>query len=296
VIEGSRKGETSMTPVAELEQTETQSTKIKEQAWQARVGRSAIPPVAAPSLFADVLLEVDSTEKRRRKWAAISTVLLQTLFVGAVLMVPLMFTEALPTASQFVTFLVAPPPPPPPPAAAAAPLKVIRQVQSDILDGRLRAPGRIPQKIAMIKEDEAPPAMFSGGGVIGGVPGGELGGVIGGIISSVPHIAMPPKLSPPEPARRIRISQGVSEGQKIYSPDPIYPKIARDARVQGVVILRAIISKTGQIQNLEVVSGHPMLVPAAIQAVKQWRYRPFLLTGEPVEVETGVTVTFHLAS
>jgi periplasmic protein TonB len=285
-----------MTPVAELEQTETQSTKIKEQAWQARVGRSAIPPVAAPSLFADVLLEVDSTEKRRRKWAAISTILLQTLFVGAVLMVPLMFTEALPTASQFVTFLVAPPPPPPPPSAAAAPLKVIRQVQSDILDGRLRAPGRIPQKIAMIKEDEAPPAMFSGGGVIGGVPGGELGGVIGGIISSVPHIAMLPKLSPPGPAKRMRISQGVSEGQKIYSPDPIYPRIARDARVQGVVILRAIISKTGQIQNLEVVSGHPMLVPAAIQAVKQWRYRPFLLTGEPVEVETGVTVTFHLAS
>jgi periplasmic protein TonB len=208
----------------------------------------------------------------------------------------LMFTEALPTASQFVAFLVAPPPPPPPapPPATAAPLKVIRHVQSDVLDGRLRAPSRIPQKIAMIKEDEAPPAVFSGGGVIGGVPGGELGGVIGGIISSVPHIASVPKLA--APPKRIRISQGVSEGQKIYSPDPVYPSIARDARVQGVVILRAIISKTGEIQNLEIVSGHPMLAPAAIQAVKQWRYRPFLLNGEAVEVETGVTVTFHLAS
>jgi periplasmic protein TonB len=284
-----------MTPVAELQESETESPKIEKQAWQVRAGRSSIPPLAAQPLFADVLLEVDSAEKGRRKWAAISTILLQSLLLGAVLIVPLMFTEALPTASQFVTFLVAPPPPPPPPSAATAPLKVIRQVQSDILDGRLRAPGRIPQKITMIKEDEAPPAMFSGGGVIGGVPGGELGGVIGGIISSVPHIAMLPKLSPPGPAKRMRISQGVSEGQKIYSPDPIYPRIARDARVQGVVILRAVISKTGQIQNLEVVSGHPMLVPAAIQAVKQWRYRPFLLTGEPVEVETGVTVTFHLA-
>ena len=283
-----------MTPVAELQESETKSSKIEKQAWQVRTGRLSIAPLAAQPLFADVLLEVDSAEKGRRKWAAISTILLQSLLLGAVLIVPLMFTEALPTASQFVTFLVAPPPPPPPPSAAATPLKVIRQVQSDILDGRLRAPGRIPQKIAMIKEDEAPPAMFSGGGVIGGVPGGELGGVIGGIISSVPHIASVPKLA--APAKRIRISQGVSEGQKIYSPDPIYPRIARDARVQGVVILRAIISKTGEIQNLEVVSGHPMLVPAAIQAVKQWRYRPFLLTGEPVEVETGVTVTFHFAS
>jgi protein TonB len=285
-----------MTPVAELQQTEIESPKTEKQAWQVRAGRSSIPPLAAQPLFADVLLEVDIAEKGRRKWAAISTILLQSLLLGAVLIVPLMFTEALPTASQFVTFLVAPPPPPPPPppAAAAAPVRVIRQVETDISDGRLRAPSRIPQKIAMIKEDEAPPAMFSGGGVIGGVPGGELGGVIGGIISSVPHIASVPKLA--APSKRIRISQGVSEGQKIYSPDPIYPRIARDARVQGVVILRAIISKTGEVENLEAVSGPPMLVPAAIGAVKQWRYRPFLLNGEPVEVETGVTVTFHLVS
>lgn len=147
-----------MTPVAELQESETESPKIEKQAWQVRAGRSSIPALAAQPLFADVLLEVDSAEKGRRKWAAISTILLQSLLLGAVLIVPLMFTEALPTAAQFVTFLVAPPPP----SAAVAPLKVIRQVQSDILDGRLRAPGRIPKKIAMIKEDEAPPAMFSG--------------------------------------------------------------------------------------------------------------------------------------
>jgi periplasmic protein TonB len=88
----------------------------------------------------------------------------------------------------------------------------------------------------------------------------------------------------------------VTNGQKLFSPDPVYPKLARAARIQGVVVLHAIISKTGEIQNLEVVSGHPILIPAAIEAVKQWRYRPFTLSGEPVEVETQITVTFRLES
>jgi protein TonB len=284
-----------MTPVAELHEIEAQPTGIEDEIWQMKSGKAPISPIESPPLFGDVLLEVDSTEKRRRKWAAVSTIVLQTLLVGAVLIVPLMFTEALPTA-QLVTFLVAPtPPPPPPPAPAVAPLKVIKQVQSDLSDGRLRAPGRIPQKVAMIKEDEAPPSISSGAGVIGGVAGGQLGGVIGGIISSVPHTASVPKLAV-VPPKRITVSQGVSEGQKIFSPDPKYPNIALAARVQGVVILNAVISKTGAIENLETVSGHPMLVPAAVDAVKQWRYRPFLLDGTPVEVETVITVNFHMGS
>lgn len=284
-----------MTPVAELHEIEAQPTRIEDETWQLKSGKAPISPIELQPLFFDVLLEVDSAEKRRRKWAAVSTILLQALLVGAVLIVPLMFTEALPTA-QLVTFLVVPtPPPPPPPAAATAPVKLIRQVPSDILDGRLRAPGRIPQKVAMIKEDAAPPAIGSGEGVIGGVPGGQLGGVIGGIISSVPHTASVPKLAV-APATRIKVSQGVSEGQRIFGTDPKYPRIAQAARIQGVVILKAIISKTGLIENLETVSGHPMLVPAAVDAVKQWRYRPYLLNGEPVEVETIVTVTFHFAS
>src|ERR1700676_2871930 len=284
-----------MTPIAELNEIEAQPRRIEDEIWQVKSGKAPTSPIEPQPLFADVLLEVDSAEKHRRKWAAVSTIVLQTLFVGAVLIVPLMFTEALPTA-QLVTFLVAPtPPPPPPPAPAAAPLKVIRQVQSDLLDGRLRAPGRIPQKVAMIKEDEAPPAMSFSNGVIGGVAGGQLAGVIGGIVNSVPHTTVP-KLASAAPTKRLRVSQGVSEGQKIFSPRPAYPHLAQQARIEGVVILRAIVSKTGEIQNLQVVSGHPLLIPAAVDAVKQWRYRPFLLNGEPVEVETEVTVTFQLAS
>jgi protein TonB len=121
-----------------------------------------------------------------------------------------------------------------------------------------------------------------------------LGGVIGGIISASSNPAsMIPKL---EPVKRIRVSQGVSQGMVIRKIDPVYPKLALAARVTGVVLLKAVIDRQGAITEVQVISGHPILVPAAIEAVKQWRYRPYSLNGEPVEVETNITVTFQISN
>jgi protein TonB len=214
------------------------------------------------------------------------------------LAIPLAFTEELPKA-QLLTFLVAPPPPPPPPPAAAAPVKLVKVIQTDLLStGALRTPTRIPQKIQMIKEEEAPPPIAVGGGVVGGVPGGmpggQMGGVIGGIVNST-SIAAVPKFTPATP-QRIRISQGVTKGLLVHRVEPAYPTLAKSARVQGEVVLNAVIDANGQIQNLQLVSGHPMLVPAAIAAVRAWRYKPYLLNGQPVEVETTITVIFSLTS
>jgi protein TonB len=117
-----------------------------------------------------------------------------------------------------------------------------------------------------------------------------MGGVIGGIISSTP-VAVPKVATP----QRVRVSQGVSSGLLIKKVQPNYPPLARQARIQGDVVLQAEISKDGTIQNLQLVSGHPMLAPAAIEAVRQWRYRPYLLNGEPVAVETQVLVKFSLS-
>ncbi len=253
------------------------------------LARTALP---ARILFSDCLLESGTRERTRRSLATTLSVILQCVVVGIMLIVPLMFTEALPT-QQFLTFLVAPPPPPPPPPPAAA---IVRVVQTDVLNnGQLRTPTRIPQKVEMIREEEAPLPTNGGvvGGIPGGIPGGQLGGVIGGIISSTPSIAAIPKL---EPVKRIRVSQGVTQGMVLRKIEPAYPKLALSARVTGVVLLKAIISKEGEIKELQVVSGHPILVPAAIDAVRQWRYRPYLLNGEPVEVETNITVTFQIAS
>ena len=103
-----------------------------------------------------------------------------------------------------------------------------------------------------------------------------------------------PTAPPPAVAHPLRLSH-ISEGNLIRKVQPTYPALARSARIQGTVVLQAIISKQGTIENLTVVTGHPMLAPAAIEAVRQWRYRPYILNSEPVEVETQITVNFSLA-
>ena len=108
-----------------------------------------------------------------------------------------------------------------------------------------------------------------------------MGGVIGSIVSATP-MAMP-KIATPH---RVRVSSGVTSGLLVRKVTPAYPPLARQARIQGQVRLQAQISKNGDIENLQLISGHPMLAPAAIEAVKQWKYKPYLLNGEPVEVET----------
>ena len=244
-------------------------------------------------MFEDSLIESGNKFRAKRRLSTtILSFVLQCLLIGILILIPLIYTDALPK-TQLMTFLVAPPPPPPPPPPpAAAPVKVVK-MQSEVINGQLRTPTKIPQKIQMIKEEEAPPDLGGAGvpgGVPGGIPGGSAGGVIGGIISST-AVAVP-KIATPQ---RVRVSSGVSTGLLIKKVTPNYPPLARQARIQGQVVLQAEISKDGTIQNLQLISGHPMLAPAAIEAVKQWRYKPYLLNGEPVAVETQVDVVFSLS-
>jgi len=243
-------------------------------------------------LFVDSLIESGGRLKTKRGVWTIFSFILEFILVGILVLIPLLFTEALPK-TQLMTFLVAPPPPPPPPPPPAAPIKIVKQVQTDLVNGQLRTPTKIPEKVQMIKEDEAPPPVMSAGvvgGVPGGIPGGAMNGVIGGIVSSTP-VAVPKVATP----QRVRVSQGVTQGLLIRKIQPNYPPLARQARIQGSVLLQAEISKDGTIENLHLISGHPMLAPAAIEAVKQWKYKPYLLNGEPVEVDTEVMVNFTLA-
>jgi protein TonB len=288
---------------AVVEDEKRVETAVQEHSRPATMGPLAS---AAPDqvLFEGILLDSSVARRKGRTRATLLSFVLQLFLIGLLLLLPLWFTDELPK-QELITLLEAPPPPPPPPPPAASTPsagKVVK-VTSNIANGRLRTPSRIPSRIQMIKEDVAPPpvAITGGvaGGVPGGIPGGQLGGVIGGIISSSSSssLAAIPRLSQPAPAvQRVRVSQGVTKGLLIYRVEPAYPPLAKQARIQGVVVLTAIIGKDGNVQNLQVVSGHPLLAPAAIEAVKQWRYKPFLLNGQPVEVETTVTVNFHVRS
>jgi len=156
--------------------------------------------------------------------------------------------------------------------------------------GQLVEPTTIPNTIANLNEPQVGSAPdLNNFGVNGGTGMSRLG-VMGSTNLSV-DVAPPPT---PAPTHPLKISHW-AEGNIIYRVQPIYPPLARQARVQGAVELRAIISKAGTIENLAVVSGHPMLSKAAIEAVRQWRYRPYLLNDEPIEVETEVTVNFVLS-
>ena len=229
--------------------------------------------------------------KTKRLSTTILSFALQVFLIGVLILIPLIYTDALPK-QQLMTFLVAPPPPPPPPPPPAPAAVRVVKVASEMVNGQLRTPTKIPQKVQMIKEEEAPPDLGAGGvpgGVPGGIPGGSAGGVIGGILAQTAAL---PKVATPQ---RVRVSQGVAVGLCIRKVQPNYPPLARQARIQGQVVLHAEISKEGTIQNLQLVSGHAMLAPAAIEAVKQWRYKPYLLNGEPVAVETEVIVNFSLS-
>jgi len=242
-------------------------------------------------MFEDSLIESGGKLKTKRGATTIVSFIFELIFLGILVLLPLIFTEALPT-KQLMTMLTAPPPPPPPPPPPAAAPVIVKKIQSELDNGQLRTPTAIPKKIQMIKEDETPNVGPAGvvGGVPGGVPGGTMGGVLGSVMSSVPT-AMPKAATP----QRVRVSQGVSQGLLIHKVQPQYPPLARQARIQGVVVLQALIGKDGSIQNLHVVSGHPMLTNSALEAVKEWRYKPYYLNGEPVEVETTINVNFTLS-
>lgn len=267
------------------------SPVIKPQEPKVAAGKLSLVPVRR-QMFSQSFVEFSSTDRRRKRWTASSSFIVQALIAAFLVLLPLWLTDTLP-AQQLATFLVAPPPPPPPPPPAAPAIKVTRMV-SQVINGQLLAPSRIPKQVRMIKEEEAPPPMTGlgvPGGVEGGVPGGQMGGVLGSLLSAAARGPAPAAAVP----KRLRVSTGISEGLLLQRVEPVYPVIAQRAHVQGTVQLRAIISKKGVIENLQVVSGHPLLVPAAIDAVKQWRYRPYVLSGEPLEVETVVIVNFHLS-
>ena len=245
-------------------------------------------------MFDDLVESSPIKKKTNKPWTVALSLVIQCFVLVIFILIPLIYTEAIDLKQFSSTLLVAPPPPPPPPPPpAAAPVVRVKPIARIIQAGKMMAPTVIPKQVSMIKEEELPPDVgVTGvtGGVPGGVPGGSVGGVIGGISGS--NLPPPPKATP----SRIRIGGNVQQAKLISQARPLYPPLARQARIQGTVRLQAIIARDGTIAQLEVLSGHPLLVQSALDAVRQWRYQPTLLNGEPVEVVTTIDVVFTLSS
>src|ERR1700722_8985684 len=226
-------------------------------------------------MFNDLVISGANSTKTNKSWTVLVSTIIQAAILGVLILIPLIYTEALPKG-MLATFIVPPPPPPPPPPPAAAIQRIVKPVVHLIKNGQMMAPTVIPKKIEMIKEEAAPPA------------GGVLGGIIGGVGGA------PPPPPPPKAKGPLRVGGQVQAANLIRQVQPVYPPIAKTAHISGTVVLHAIISKEGAIEKLEYVSGPPLLMKNAMDAVSQWRYRPTMLNGEPVEVDTTVSVVFTL--
>jgi periplasmic protein TonB len=244
---------------------------------------------AAQNQFVDAMLEVPQYERRNPLPLAISLVL-QILMVLALVITPLLFTDTLDLHALQNTWLVAPPPPPPPPPPAPAVRRIATPPRIVPLN-QLTAPRVIPKRIEIVHESPLVPDTGVVGGVEGGVPGGQGGGVLGGIIGST---GMAPVAPPPPAPRVVRVGGNIKPPRQIYAPAPVYPAIAKSARIQGTVLIDAIIDEQGNVVRAHVISGPSLLLTAALQAVGTWRYEPTRLNGDPVSVEMHVEVNFVL--
>jgi periplasmic protein TonB len=244
-------------------------------------------------MFDEMVVSSPHPTRTKKPMTVFVSAVVQIAFLGILILIPLIYTEALPK-TMMATMLTAPPPPPPPPPPPAAVQVVKVRPQVHLMDaGKLMQPKVIPKDIKIIKEEAEPDPGVVGavGGVPGGVAGGSMGGVLGGVIGGIGTAPPPPK---PRPTGPIRVGGNVQAARIVNRVQPVYPPLARQTRISGTVRLHAIISKDGTIQQLEVLSGHPLLQQAALDAVRQWRYQPTLLNGEPVEVDTTIDVIFSL--
>jgi protein TonB len=249
-------------------------------------------------MFKDSFL--DDRAESRRPWTVAVSLLAQSLAIALVALASLLTAGDLP-AGQWMAHLLAPPPMPP----AAAPPEPAQMAPAAALvqrfdDSTLLTPAAIPEQIAMVVD---PPSRAPS---VPGIPGvvsvpGTAGGVAHSVLSQLAAVRVaPPPPAKPEPAPQksqepVRVSSDLQAARLIHKVAPVYPELAIRTRVSGVVRLEAIIGEDGAIRQLRVLSGHPLLVPNARDAVSRWRYRPTLLGGVAVPVVTLIDVNFTLA-
>ena len=240
------------------------------------------------------------SERTQKPWTVVVSFIGQMAVIGLAILAPLVGTDALPHPLSWISLPEPPRALPRRPAAAVA-ANHNKMIPSQFTPKGLVLPRRIPDKPMILQDPDSLPAASVGVGVDGGFGNSTGSGdsVIDSLVRSASVAAPPPppvmRREAPKPVPRITVGGNVQKGKLISGPRPIYPPLARQARVSGTVKLKAVISRDGTILDLRAVSGHPLLIPAALAAVAHWVFSPTCLNGDPVEVATDIEVTFTLA-
>ena len=246
-----------------------------------------------------ILLEENHIKSGSRTLSGALAVLLHVVVIAGPILAGLYYTDSINIKQFASTTLVAPPPPPPPPPPATGAVIKSKVVHHTLVNaGKLLAPTVIPKHIAEIKEAPLEPDSFGGvaGGVPGGMPGGQMGGVLGGVIGGVLNTAARPVPPPPsvKPKGPVRVGGHVRAPKAIVIVRPEYPPLARQVHLQGQVQIDAVLDEQGNVVEMKVVSGPPLLYQAALDALKKWKYEPTYLNDRPIAVQMIVTITFQL--
>lgn len=273
--------------------------------WVPRTRTTAVTRIPVPvraskayTDFSDAFLSANLMGSPSRKRTVTTSIVVHTILIGVPLLLSAWFTDALDLRTYTQTLLVAPPAaaaPPPPPSAAVVPKQARRVFTSQ---GKLFMPTAIPRQVAMVKEAPLPPEP-EGAGVFGGVPGGVMGGAIGGMLDAIraPEAPPPPLRASSEQARMpVPVGGNVQPPRIIYRVSPDYPLLAHQAGIQGEVIISAIIDSQGNVVDMKVVSGPPLLYSAAMKALGQWKFQPTYLNGEPVAIKWNASVKFRIGA
>jgi len=230
-----------------------------------------------------------------------SSIVLHGILVAAALLVPMWFADTLDLRTYTKTFLVGPPPPPPAPSApspvAARAVSRPSPARLSNANGQIFLPPNIPKKVALLNEAQLPEEAILGvpGGVVGGVPGGVLGGMLAsGMFEAKAPLAPFPLSAAEKPRGPVQVGGSVKPPRILSRQAPEYPPLAQQSHVQGDVIISAIIDAQGNIADMKMVSGHPLLIEAAMKALRKWKFEPTYLNGEPWPVSWDITVKFRL--
>ena len=250
---------------------------------------SSLQGVEVGDLFGESLI-ASGKSRRRNPWATTGALAFQLVLLAALVVVPLFHTDPLPIR-QTLTMLYLQPPA----AAVGSPTRF--QAPKPV---STHTPTSTGITAPVHKTQEALPPAGTTGGTLGGVPGGMVGGAPGGVVNamlnSAPSVPILEKSPAPTPVKRMRIASRVAEANLIHDVPPQYPAEAGRARIEGTVVLMAVIGTDGSVKDVRVESGLPILAQAAIDAVKQWRYKPYMIGGEPVEVDSRITINFTLST
>lgn len=258
------------------------------------------PPKVEPlhDVFTEAMLEDTSSRQRRSAFDWVASIGIHFALLAVLLILPLYFTAGLDSQKLNLTFLAVPVTPPPAPInSSAAPPRPARSTTARIISARqLTAPSYIPKAVATAPSSAAPPPDESLEGVPGGIPGGQeggaFGGMLGGALKTVSVPAAPVAAGPKSP---VRVGGAVKPPRLLFGPAPEYPVLAKLSHLSGVVIIEAVIDEHGKVTGMRLISGHPLLVPSALNAVSKRMYEPTVVDGEPTPIDLRVEVGFSLS-